>query len=214
VSEEFDESFWEQRWTQVYRDHADAVREMPPNPQLVATAGDLPPGTALDAGCGHAADTLWLASRGWRVTAADVAITALNHARARAETLGPDIAGRSTWTQADLTTWTPAENHFDLVSSHYVHGVGPREELLRRLAAAVVPGGTLLVVGHDPSDPTPDISHGSAPELYVTPDQLAACLDLGHWDIDVADIRTRPATDHHGHHATARDAVLRARKHA
>lgn len=213
MSEEFDESFWEQRWDQVYRDHADMIHAMPPNPQLVATASDVPLGTALDAGCGHAADTLWLASHGWRVTAADVAATALCHAQAQAETLGPDIAGRITWRKADLTTWTPAENHFDLVSSHYIHGVGPREELVRRLAASVAPGGTLLVVGHDPSDPTTDISHESAPELYVTPDQLAAGLNLDDWDIDIAEVRIRPATDHNGHEATARDAVLRARKH-
>lgn len=213
MSEEFDETFWEQRWSQAYRDHADAVHEMPPNPQLVAAAGDLTAGTALDAGCGHAADTIWLASHGWRVTAADIATTALRHAKAHAETLGSDIASRIDWRQADLTTWTPPENHFDLVSSHYIHGVGPRKELVRRLASAVAPGGTLLVVGHDPSDPTTDISHADAPEFYVTPDELAAGLDLDHWIIDVAEIRNRPATDQHGREATARDAVLLARKY-
>lgn len=213
MSEEFNKTFWEQRWSQAYRDHADAIRKMSPNPRLLTAARDLTPGTALDAGCGHAADTLWLASHGWRVTAADVATTALRHAQAHAETLGSDIASRIDWTQADLTTWTPTENHFDLVTSHYSHGVGPREELVRRLATAVVPGGTLLVVGHDPSDPTTDIPYDSAPEFYVTPDELVAGLDLDHWDIDVSEIRPRPATDQHGHEATARDAVLLARKH-
>ncbi len=212
MSTEFDETFWEQRWAQVYRDHADAVHTRPPNPQLVAATGDLRPGTALDAGCGHAADTLWLAARGWRVTAVDVAATALYHAEAHADTLGNDIASRIDWQQADLGTWTPPENHFDLVTSHYVHGVASRETFVRGLAAAVAPGGTLLIVGHDPSDPTPEIAHADAPELYVTPDELAAGLDRDHWDIDVAEIRTRPDTARHGGGATARDAVLRARK--
>lgn len=71
MSEEFGKTFWEER----YRGRTTA-HVSPPNPQLVTEAGDLTPGTALDAGCGEGADAIWLASRGWQVTAVDIATTA------------------------------------------------------------------------------------------------------------------------------------------
>ena len=208
MSEEFGKAYWEQRYG---ARHAHANGR--PNPQLVAEAGYLPSGTALDAGCGEGADAIWLASRGWRVTAADFATTALRRARQRADNLGADITSRIDWVHADLTRWRPAEEHFDLVSAQYVHlPAAQRETLLRRLAAAVAPGGTLLIVGHHPSDLQTTISRGSAPELYLTADEVVASLDPDRWDIAVAEARPRPATDPDGNEITIRDAVLRARK--
>ena len=43
------------------REQADKVGRRPPNVHLTAEAAQLRPGRALDAGCGHGADTLWLA---------------------------------------------------------------------------------------------------------------------------------------------------------
>ncbi|WP_326822193.1 class I SAM-dependent methyltransferase [Streptosporangium sp. NBC_01756] len=222
MSEEFGKAYWEER----YRGHA-AAYDRRPNPQLVAEAGELAPGTALDAGCGEGADAIWLASRGWRVTAVDIAGTALHRAREHAETLGADLASRVDWVQADLTDWTPTEEHFDLVSTHYVHPAASREALFRRLAASVAPGGTLLIVGHHPSGPQPTGSHASALQVHFTAEEIAAGLDPGRWDIAVAEARTRSATaheghdghEHHEHHEgheghgiTIHDTVLRARK--
>jgi len=212
VPEEFDKAFWEERWEEVHRAHT-ALRGRRPNSQLVAEAGDLAPGTALDAGCGEGADAIWLASRGWRVTAVDFATTALRHAREHAETLDAGITSRIDWVPADLTSWTPTEEHFDLVSAHYVHPAAPREALFRRLAASVAPGGTLLIVGHHPSDRQTTGSHASATEVSFTAEEVAASLDPDRWDIAVAEARPRPATDPDGHEITIRDAVLRARRH-
>ena len=64
----FDEAYWEER----YRTAA-AVWSGEPNRQLVAETAELSPGTALDAGSGEGADAIWLAGRGWRVTAVDFA---------------------------------------------------------------------------------------------------------------------------------------------
>lgn len=203
MSEEFGKAFWEER----YRVHTAACGRRP-NPQLLAEAGDLAPGTALDAGCGEGADAVWLASRGWRVTAVDFATTALRRAREQAETRGADVTSRIDWVQADLTGWTPPEEHFDLVSTHYVHLAASHEAMYGRLAASVAPGGTLLLVGHHPSDP----QHALAPGAYFTPEEVTARLDPDRWDIAVAETRTRPATGPDGHEITLCDAVLRARR--
>ncbi|POX36846.1 SAM-dependent methyltransferase [Streptomyces sp. Ru73] len=204
---EFGKEYWEER----YRGHGDAGLR-PPNPHLVAEAGELPPGTALDAGCGEGAEARWLASRGWRVTAVDIAAGALDRARRQAAACGAEVAGRIEWREADLTGWVPPEGRFDLVTTHYVHTAGAPHELFGRLAAAVAPGGTLLVVSHDPSGHGTDGTHDAPGEVHLTAAEVAAGLDPDHWDVLVAEARTRTATGHGGREVTLRDAVLRARK--
>lgn len=206
MSEELSRTFWEDR----YRGGHVAAGNRQPNPQLVAEVAGLTPGTALDAGCGEGADAIWLASRGWQVTAVDFAPTALRRAREHAATLGAGITSRIDWVEADLTSWTPPEEQFDLVSAHYVHPAGPREVLLRGLAAAVAPGGTLLFVGHHPSD-AHSAAHTSSPEVHVTAEEVAAGLDPDRWELAVAETRIRRAT-WHGSGITLCDTVLRARK--
>jgi SAM-dependent methyltransferase len=199
MPDEFDAAYWESR----YHSHA-AHGSRPPNLLLVAEAGKLAPGTALDAGCGEGGNALWLAERSWRVTAVDISPTALRRAREHAESHGADVADRIDWVEADLTAWEPPREHFDLVTAHYVHPAGSRQELLRRLAAAVALSGTLFVVEHDHSDEHAH-THSSA-------DQLAASLDPQVWEIEVADTRVRRDTDPHGNEIIFHDAVLRARK--
>lgn len=207
MSEEFDKEYWDER----YRGHRGSHRPQP-NPQLVAEAAELAPGTALDAGCGEGADALWLASRGWQVTAVDIAGAALRQAREHAEAVGGDLKDLIDWVEADLDSWTPDGQGFDLVSTHYVHTAGSREALFRRLAGSVAPGGTLLIVGHHPSDHGGTACHAPAPGSFVTPDEVAASLDPAGWEIVVAETRSRWVTAHDGHEITIRDAVLRARR--
>ncbi|BCL18016.1 class I SAM-dependent methyltransferase [Micromonospora sagamiensis] len=202
---DFDGEYWDRHYG-----GGAAHRVRQPTVHLVTEVGDLAPGTALDAGCGEGTDAVWLASRGWRVTAVDLAATALERAREHAASVGADVADRIDWVRADLTTWTPPGKGFDLVCAHYVHSTAPSGTLLRRLAASVAPDGTLLVVGHHPSDPHPG-QPARAAEAHVTAEEMAASLDAG-WDVLVAGTRTRPAGGPGGHGSTARDAVLRARR--
>lgn len=196
-------TFTKAYWDEHYDSRAPGAAH-PPNPYLVAAAQHLPPGRALDAGCGEGAETIWLATRGWQVTAVDIAATALDRARRRAETSG--LTDGIDWVQADLTSWTPAEGQFDLVCSHYVHPATSPGDLFRRLAAAVAPGGTLLLVGHHPSD-----HHTSGtPEAHVEIGDLAAVLDPARWDIVVAEDRSRTMS-HGGREITLHDTVLQAR---
>ncbi|MBB5154437.1 class I SAM-dependent methyltransferase [Saccharopolyspora phatthalungensis] len=177
-----------------------------PNGVLVTEVPGLPPGQALDVGCGEGADALWLARRGWQVTAVDVSQVALERAARAAG--GHGVA----WTRADLTATAPPADAFDLVSLQYFplpHQ--PDHSALRGLLAAVAPGGTLLVVGHDPAEVPPDNEHGFDPGDYYQPSEIAALLDE-NWTVLIDETRPRtapaPAGTHHAH-----DMVLRAQRH-
>jgi 2-polyprenyl-3-methyl-5-hydroxy-6-metoxy-1,4-benzoquinol methylase len=202
----YDRNFWEERWSQVLREHADQVAHRPPNAHLIAEVENLRPGLALDAGCGHGSDTLWLATRGWQVTAVDFSATALAHARSMAETMGTDIAKRINWVEGDLATWTPQPDHYDLVTCLYVHVAGSVQEMVRRMATGVAPGGTLLLVGHRPIDPVTGAATAAAGQVQVSVDATLAVLDRGRWEFIVAEDRPRAMA------GTGVDAVVCARR--
>ena len=153
TKETFDRRSWEERWAQVLRESPERVSSRPPNAHLLTEIAGLQPGLALDAGCGHGSEAIWLATSRWRVTAVDFSATALDHGRSTAAAVGADVAGRISWVEGDLGSWAPEHGRFDLVSCLYVHVAGSVVELVRRLAAGVAPGGTLLLVGHRPIDP-------------------------------------------------------------
>jgi SAM-dependent methyltransferase len=200
----FEQAPWEER----YRGGT-AVWSGRPNHWLVAEAAGLRPGTALDAGSGEGGDSLWLAGRGWRVTAVDFAGAALERVARAAEAAG--LADRIDRVRADLRTWTPPAS-YDLVSVQFLHPAAEvRAAVLGRLAAAVAPGGTLLVVGHDVTGMAGHRGH--APAVYPSAAEVAADLDPAGWRIAAAEQRQRPATGHEAEHGTVlSDAVLVARR--
>jgi hypothetical protein len=83
-----------------------------------------------------------------------------------------------------------------------------------RLAASVAAGGTLLIVGHHPSDLQTTIPRPPMPELFFTAAEIAATLNPDEWDILVSDARARDAADPDGCPATIHDTVLRAQRHS
>lgn len=202
----YDRDSWEERWSQALREHGDRVAQRPPNAHLTAEVGELSPGRGLDAGCGHGSDTLWLAARGWRVTAIDFAATALAYARSTAEAMGPDVAERIDWVEADLGTWSPPADEFDLVICLYVHVAGSVDEMVRRMASGVARGGTLFLVGHRPIDPASGSATAAAGQLQVSVDAALAALDQDRWELLVAEERPRAMA------GTGVDAVIRARR--
>jgi SAM-dependent methyltransferase len=202
----FTQEFWDERYGS-----ADRIWSGNANPHLVATATGLAPATALDVGCGEGADAIWLASRGWRVTGIDISTVALDRAARQAAQAGAQIADRITWQQADVLSWDPAPLQFDLVSAQFMHLFRPAlESLHRRLAAVVRPGGTLLIVGHHPSDLETSMGRPHFPDHMLTADQVAAILDPDDWHIIAATAPERQAVDPDGQSITIRDAVLHA----
>lgn len=181
----------------------------PPKPFLVERVGDLPPGAALEIGCGHGVDALWLASRGWTVTALDVSASAVERARTN------DPEGRVTWHQADFMTWPLPGEPFDLATAHFVH-VEPsaRPTFFAKVARALRPGGILSFASHHPSDLETDVGRPAHAELYFTADEVKAHLP-GSWEW--LESGTRPRKHAHGDHDEGRsievvDTVLFARR--
>jgi thioredoxin reductase/SAM-dependent methyltransferase len=204
-----DREFWEER----YRS-APLIWSGRPNPQLVDEVADLSPGTAVDVACGEGGDALWLAGRGWRVTAVDLAQTALDRVDAAAAQAGPEVAARVRTERADVGTWVPGDDRYDLVTSHFLHlPPADRAHAFGRMAGAVAPGGTLLVVAHHASDLRTTAGRPDVPELFFEPEDVVAVLDPDEWDVLVAEARPRQAVDPDGREITIRDTVVRARRH-
>ena len=204
MTDDYDRDSWERRWSQALRDHGDQVARRPPNAHLLAEVGDLEPGLALDAGCGHGAEAIWLAASGWRVTAVDFSVTALEHARSTARAVGDDVAERIEWVEGDLGSWAPSPRTFDLVSCLYVHVAGSVGEMVTRLGGGVAPGGTLVLVGHQPVDPETGAPTPAAGQVQVSVDDALAALDTGDWQVLVAEERRRAQA------GAGVDAVVRA----
>jgi SAM-dependent methyltransferase len=119
-----------------------------PGPFLGRELADLAPARALDLGAGEGRNAIWLAHRGWRVTAVDFSDVALDRGRRRAVEAG--VGDAVEWIDADLADFEPRASAFDLVLVLFVHlPADQRRALLRRTAAALSPGGVILVVGYD-----------------------------------------------------------------
>ena len=198
--------FWEERYASP--GYAWSGR---PNPVLVAEAGSLVPGRALDVGSGEGADALWLAQHGWHVTGVAIAANALDKAKIRSSSIDPVAATRIGWERHDLTQWSPDAGTFDLVSAQFMHLPEPaRSTLFRSLAMALAPGGTLLIVAHDMSEVDPSSVPESFRGLAYGVDDILGAIKEESLRIEVAEVRPRSgstqAADSDGH----RDVVVRA----
>jgi len=145
-----------------------------PNRFLVAEADGLPPGRALDLACGAGRNAVWLAERGWTVTAVDFSDVAIATARLLAAERGVEVE----WLVADLGEWEPPARAFDLVVVLYLHLPGEeRGQIMRSAAGAVASGGTILVVGHHSANIAEGTGGPQDPRVLFTPEDVAAELD-------------------------------------
>lgn len=177
-----------------------------PNPILVEVASALTPGSALDLGSGGGGDALWLAERGWSVTAVDVSPTALT--RLSESALAAGLSARVQVELHDLATSTP-EGPFDLLSAQYLHSpiALDRASVLRRLAGQVRVGGVLLVVDHASAPPW---SWADPATTFPSPEQTLVDLglDLDAWRVDRVDAPQREAVGPGGQRAVVTDNVV------
>ncbi|MBE7187007.1 FAD-dependent oxidoreductase [Jatrophihabitans endophyticus] len=199
--------FWsEDAWDERYREHAQRFSGNP-NAVLLAEVAGLAPGSAIDVGAGEGADAVWLASRGWRTTAAELSTVALERSVAAAAAAGVEIETLHLDVVRD-----DVPGSYDLVTSSFVHVPGDaRRVLFTRLAAAVAPGGTLLVLGHDLADLQSSVERQHLAEAGWSAEHVAATLGDG-WVVDTCEARPRAVRNHDGEQVVVHDAVLRAHR--
>jgi SAM-dependent methyltransferase len=175
-----------------------------PNRFLVAEVASLAPGRALDLACGEGQNAIWLASLGWDVTGVDYSDVAIAKARARAAREGVAVEFMS----ADLVEYEPEHAAYDLVVVLYLHiPAAQRAGVHARAAAAVAPGGTFLLLGHDRANLTDGVGGPSDPDLLYTADEIAA--ELPGLEIEKA---TTVLRDVDGEARDAIDTIVRARR--
>jgi len=205
-----------------------------PNVELSRQIADLEPGRALDLGCGEGADAVWLAGRGWKVTAVDVSDVALGRAAEHAVQAG--VADAIDFQHRNLVEDFPP-GEFDLVSAQflYPHDIAAREQLLRRAAGAVAPGGVLLIEGHSglpaweqgtDQGERPGAAHGGGHHghhgghghddaRFTKPDEVLASLRLedAEWDVLVCAEHERIQNDPDGNPTKRIDSTVKVRRH-
>ncbi|MCZ7437021.1 class I SAM-dependent methyltransferase [Micromonospora sp. WMMC241] len=198
--------FWDDRYGQSDRIWSGRV-----NPVLAEVAGALPPGTALDLGCGEGGDAIWLAGQGWRVTAVDISAVALERLAVEATRAG--VADRITAVRRDVLAEGFPAGRYDLVSAQFFQSplVLPREKVLPPAAEAVAPGGRLLVVEH--GAPPPWSGLDADDPRFASPEEIFAAigLDPDGWETERRGESRRTAT-HDGHTGELVDHVVLVRR--
>jgi SAM-dependent methyltransferase len=120
--------------------------------ELSEAVDGVPPGRALDVGCGTGMQAVHLAKLGWDVTAVDAIDRALDKARARAEREGVTVD----WVKADVGQLPElfGEPRYGLVFDRGCFHDLPeatRAAYVRGVTAAAEPGATLLMLAFEPN---------------------------------------------------------------
>ncbi|MFD7986605.1 class I SAM-dependent methyltransferase [Kitasatospora indigofera] len=181
-----------------------------PNRWVVRETSALPAGRALDLAAGEGRNSIWLAGRGWRVTAVDFSEVAVERGRRLAAAGPAEAAGRLEWVHADALRHEPEPGAYQLVLVVYLHlPAEQRRVVLGHAARALAPGGTLLVVGHATANLTGGVGGPrDAGVLYSPPDIVTDLAGHGLRTVRAEEVR-RPAVTAEGRRAEAIDTLVR-----
>jgi SAM-dependent methyltransferase len=202
---------WDERYAA-----ADLVWSATPNQFVAAELADLPPGRALDLACGEGRNALWLAERGWHVTAVDFSQVALDKGQALAARRPHAEDLQVDWVHADALTYEgPAP--YDLVLLAYLQlTADERQTAVRRAFCALREGGTFFLVAHDSTNLTEGTGGPTDPSVLFTAEEVLADLDGERFEVQRAErvARLVPSQDATHHHSgeetrTAYDALVR-----
>ncbi len=157
-----------EQWNERYR--AGEQIFATPTPLVEKFAASLPPGDALDVACGPGRHALYLAARGWRVTAVDGSRVAIDLLREQARRRKLAIDSRV----ADLERGEFAipEAAYDLICVCYYL----QRDLIPAIQRGLRPGGTTIVIVHLADSDQPE-----GTPTRATPGELRRLFDA--WTI-------------------------------
>lgn len=167
-----DAQAWDERYAAT-----ELVWSAGPNQFVAAELAELPPGRALDLAAGEGRNAIWLAQRGWAVTAADFSQVALDKGRR--------LAGDTevSWVRADATTWDEPDA-YDLVVIAYLQlPAAERAAAVRAAYASLRTGGTFFLVAHDSTNLTEGTGGPQDPSVLMTAEDVLG--DLAGLSFDV-----------------------------
>ena len=198
-----EQAAWDERYS-----GPDLVWGAGPNRFVTEAVAALPAGRAVDLGTGEGRNAIWLAGRGWQVTAVDFSAAGLD----RAARLAGERGVKVEWVQADLLDYQPAPGSCDLVLVAYIHlPAAGLSRVFRAAAAAVAPGGTLLVIGHDRDNIARGHGGPQGPDRLYT--AAAVTAELDGLAVRRAEQVMRPVRTPEGER-TAIDTLVRAERPA
>ena len=162
-----DSDGWDERYTT-----KEYVWAMGPNQFVEAHVSGLAPGTAVDLGAGEGRNAVWLASKGWVVTAVDFSDVGLDKGRR----LAVDHKVTVEFVCADATTYEPADP-VDLVILSYLQ-LGPdgRAAVLKHSRTWLKPGGTIFVIAHDQTNVVDGCGGPPSAEVCYSVDETVAAF--------------------------------------
>jgi SAM-dependent methyltransferase len=193
---------WDERYAA-----SELVWSRGPNQFVEAECADLPPGSAVDLAAGEGRNAIWLARRGWLVTAVDFSQVALDKGR----TLAGDL--EVNWVCADATAWTPAEPVDLVVVAYFQVPAADRRAAHRHAVESLRAGGTFVLVAHDTTNLTEGTGGPQDASVLMTAGDVLA--DLEGLEVDVVRAerveRVVATADGHGgeEQRTAYDALVR-----
>jgi SAM-dependent methyltransferase len=127
-------------WEERYR--IGGFNDRPAGPLLIETCSNLTPGKAVDLACGAGRHALWLAARGWDVTAVDSSQSAIELLGQRAVSSGQRVHTKV----ADLEAheFEIGEACWDLIVDHLYL----QRDLFPAIKRGLVSGGIALIAVH------------------------------------------------------------------
>jgi SAM-dependent methyltransferase len=189
-------------WNERYRT-SELMWSAGPNQFVEAELADLTPARAVDLAAGEGRNAIWLARRGWQVTAVDFSQVALDKGR--------EIAGDLpiAWVCADATTWREDASYDLGVLAYLQLRAAERRAAHRNAFAALRTGGTLLVVAHDSTNLAEGTGGPQDPDVLLTAEDVLADLDGESFEVVRAGRVERAVAQPDGGSRTAYDALVR-----
>jgi len=195
-------------WDDRYRG-TDLVWSATPNRWVAEETAGLTPGRALDLACGEGRNSIYLAQRGWQVTAVDFSRVAIAKTERLALAQQPPVTIE--WRYVDATQFSEP-SRFDLAMVVYLQlPAKQRRSAVQAAWNSVRPGGLLLIIAHHSDNLTAGVGGPQDPAVLYTQDDVLA--DLSAYEAQMVVQRAervrRPVP---GQETAALDTLVRVRK--